>query len=715
MKQGRRRVTASISPRWSGLSVLTAVLLLSTGAYAGDGTYASGIVYDDIAAGDGAGITYRRAPSATKAAYDAQLLAPLYDLRNALATPLKPFGQPGIALFDYDDDGDLDIYVTNGPGTHNSLYQNQRVGSGQTTFVEMAIDAGVDATDMDSTGVCYGDVDNDGDHDLLVLGRMESNRFFQNEGDGSFTEITATSGLGGGVLGHTGCSMGDINGDGLLDVFVANSFDWSRKEAIITELFGYNHPNQLFVNQGGNTFADVSVSAGIRNLGPVPSPTENSTITWASAMVDYDLDGDLDIMHADDQAGQAPSQFRGIDRGFIQIFSNDGAGNFANVTFQSGTAFVAEAWMGLAYGDINCDGAMDMFGTSVGDYMDPQLVGAPIPLEFNSSIWHLGTPVGFFQRGTFGELVSTPFGWGTGMADYDNDGFTDIVFYGGMDVGMMIDLSNPGTILHNQGCSGQMAWDKAATAPSAGVVGRSETFGVALGDLNDDGFVDITHVAAQYAGPSVGVTQYLNLRFMPTPIPNVPGPPSPFNASANFVPMVTTVGPDIEGEWNGYQMSPGMLGVELSSANNGNGYVKATLRGSVGDTDDGKVNRDAIGAVVFFRPDGGQQVMSPVLGGSSHASQHDLTQMFGLGAAAKGTVEVLWPGGVRNRLYDVASGERVTLPEIPCSFNGTWANRDVYKQCVTKALNDLKHVGAVNNAQRLRARASALRAYDDTH
>jgi len=706
---------ANISPRWMRLPALLAALTAAGTANAGDGTHTSGIVFNDIAAGDGAGISYRRAPSATKAAYDANNLAPLYDLRNALATPLKPGGQPGIALFDYDDDGDLDVYVTNGPGAVNSLYQNQRVGTGQTTFVDMAIDAGVDATDMDSTGVCFGDVDNDGDDDLLVLGRMEENRFYRNEGDGSFTNITASAGLGGGVLGHTSCSMGDINNDGLLDVFVANSFDWARKEAIITELFGYNHPNQLYLNQGGNVFSDVSVSAGLRNLGPVPSPTENSTITWASAMVDYDLDGDLDIFHADDQAGQAPSQFRGVDRGFVQIFNNDGNGNFANVTFQSGTAFVATAWMGLAFGDLNCDGFMDFFGTSVGDYLDPQLVGAPIPNEFNASIWHFGSPVGFFARGTLGELVATPFGWGTGMADYDNDGFTDIIFYGGMDMGIMVDLSNPGTVLHNQGCSGQMAVDFAATAPSAPRVGRSETLGVALGDLNDDGFVDITHVAAQIASPQVPIVPFVNQRFATTPIPGVPGPPSPFNFVAQYAALHTMVGPDIEGEFNGGAMLPGSLSVELSSANNGNGYVKVKVRGSIGDADGASVNRNGIGAVAFFRPDGGQQAMTPILGGSSHASQHELQQIFGLGAAAKGTLEVLWPGGVRNRLYDVSSGERVTMPEIPCSFAASWANRDVYKQCVNKSLNDLKQAGAINNTQRLRLRASALQAYDDTH
>jgi enediyne biosynthesis protein E4 len=709
------RLRTRISPRWLALAAAAAQLFAAGGAHAGDGTYTSGITFNDIAAGDQAGISYRRAPSPTlKAAYDAQQLVPLFDMRNFLASPLKPWGQPGVALIDYDLDGDLDIYASNGPGGINSLYQNQRVESGMTTFIDMAIDAGVDATDMDSSGVCFGDVDNDGDSDLLVLGRMEENRFFRNDGDGSFTNISASSGLGGGILNHSSCSMGDVNGDGLLDIFVSNTFDNARKEAIVTDLFGYNHPNQLFVNQGGNVFSEQSQARGLRNLGPIPSPTENSTISWATTLVDYDLDGDLDVFHADDHAGMPPSQFRGVDRGFIQIFKNDGSGNFTNVTFQSGTAFVSTAWMGLAFGDLDCDGFMDVFGTSVGDYMDPQLVGAPIPVEFNASMWHYGTPGGFLARASLGELVATPFGWGTGMADYDNDGFTDIIFYGGMDTSSMIMLDNVGTILHNQGGTRAMAWDRAATASSAELVGRSETQGVALGDLNDDGFIDITHVASQTVVPGTPIVPVLNLRFAATPIPGQLGPPSPFNDVAKFVPVLTSVGPDFEGESNGIVREGGHLGVEISSANNGNGWVKVTLRGSIGDTDDARVNRNGIGAVALFRPDGGQQVMAPVLGGSSHASQHDLTQIFGLGGAAQGTLEVLWPGGVRNRLYGVVDGERVTMPEIPCSFNTT-AGRRAYRKCVNDALTDLRTKGVINNAQRSRLHDSALQAYDETH
>ncbi len=698
----------SCIPRWLCIPAVVAGIAAPNTAQAQTTVTSTGIVFNDAALGDKIGINYRRAASTTQAAYDALKLLPLYDFRSIVATPFKPHGQPGIALLDYDRDGDLDMFVTNGPGRPNSLYQNQLEQSGQMTFVDVGVAAGVGATDMDGTGTCFGDIDNDGDEDLLVLGRMENNRLFQNEGDGSFTEISAQSGVGGGALGHTSCAMGDVNGDGLLDIFVANSFDWSRIEALVTDLFGYNHPNQLYLNQGNNVFQDVSVSSGIRQLGVIPAGNVNSTITWAAALVDYDLDGDVDIIHADDHGGMAPSQFGGVDRGFLQIFKNDGTGNFTNVTAQSGTAAVSTAWMGLAFGDINCDGSMDMFATSIGDYVHPQLVGAPTPVGLGSSMWHFGSPSGFFLRGDFalgdlGAAGATPFGWGAGMADYDNDGFSDIVYYGAMDAGISIFVNNPGTVLHNEGCTGALAWDQPATAPSAERVGRSETHGVALGDLNDDGFMDIVHVAAQVAGPEIPTVPVFNLRG------------SPFDGFANYIPMYTVIGPDFEAEWGGYDMSDGTLSVELNSATSFNRSVKLTLRGSVGEVANAKANRDGIGAVAFFTPRSGKQAMSPVLGGASHASQHALTRHFGLGQAWSGMAEVLWPGGVRNRLYGVRAGEHVTLPEIPCSFSADWPNRRAYRNCVQSALGELRSAGVISRRERDRLLDSAMRAYRDAH
>src|SRR6476660_9623749 len=151
------------------LALLTAAFCLSAPFVRADG----GVTFTNIAANDGAGIQYRRLQSPGRRyvldRMQSQLLpttttAANYDAR----TPNKPHGAPGIAVFDYDNDGDMDIYVTNGPGGANSLYQNQWKQTGKVTFIDVAAAAGVTATAQDSSAVCYGDLDNDGFDDLYV-------------------------------------------------------------------------------------------------------------------------------------------------------------------------------------------------------------------------------------------------------------------------------------------------------------------------------------------------------------------------------------------------------------------------------------------------------------------------------------------------------------------------------------------------------------------
>lgn len=682
---GRRQL-----PRWMTSAIVFGAALAPAAASAAP------ITFHDIASDPGANITYRRARSSIDALFDAIKLKPFMAMPELVASPLKARGAPGVALVDYDGDGDLDIYVTNGPGRANSLYQNQLAQTGRLEFIDVALAAGVGAAAQDSTGVCFGDIDNDGDPDLLVLGRMESNRMFRNEGNGTFVDITANANIGGGARGHSSCSMGDLNGDGLLDIFVANSFDWSRQDAIFNDNFSFNHHNQVYFNQGGNVFQDVSESSGIYALENVPSG--DATITWGVALVDYDQDGDLDIIHSDDQAARVTAGFAGLDRGIIQIFNNDGTGKFTNVSRYAGVAQEPTSWMGLAFGDLNHDGHLDIFSTSVGDYL-ARYEGAPLPKGHDSSSWFLGGPGGKFVRPGVGALEVTPFGWGTQMADYDNDGDTDIIFYGGMDVAPFIEASNPGIILNNDG-KANFTWDRAATASSAEHVLRQTVEGVAVGDLNGDGFVDIVHVSGGYAPRSLPLVRH----------PHQWG--SPFDATAFIIPTFTPIGP-LEFEWSGINAEDGFLGIQVNSASNGNKWVKIDVLGTKGLTSKGRVNRDGIGAIVKFTPKKGKQVMSPVLGGSSYASQHTLTQSFGLGSEKEGIVEILWPGGVRNRLYGVKAGEQVTVPEIPCDAGGRWAKKKDYEQCVDGALGELRSAGKITTAMSQRLRDSAVDAYKD--
>jgi enediyne biosynthesis protein E4 len=193
---------------------------------------------------------------------------------------------------------------------------------------------------------------------------------------------------------------------------------------------------------------------------------------------------------------------------------------------------------------------------------------------------------------------------------------------------------------------------------------------------------------------------------------------SPFDPTAVFVPEFSPdPHPEHEGGflWGGplFEYPDGTLSVEINSGNNGNGWVEVRTLGTVGVTSGGRVNRDGIGAIVLFTPKHGRPVMRPVLGGSSYSSQDSLAATFGLGSAQHGTVEVLWPGGVRNRLYDVHPSERIVLPEIPCSFTGNWASIVPYRACIETALDELVARGMLNQPLRARWLSSALRAFSE--
>jgi hypothetical protein len=680
--------------------------VLTSAALGTSAASAAPITFTDVSLDPSKGLSsYRRKASTTNAILDAVKLKPFLSFQELAASPLKARGSPGVALLDYDRDGDLDIYVTNGPGRANSLYQNQLKQTSQMTFVDVATAAGVDATAQDSTGVCFGDIDNDGDEDMLVLGRMEPSRFYANNGNGTFSDISTSANVSRGARGYTSCAMGDIDNDGRLDITVANTLDWSRQDGLYTDFFGFSHPNELYHNDGGNQFSDVSESSGILQLYNVPPG--DATISWAVSLIDYDQDGDLDLIHGDDQGGLAPAAFKGVDRGLLQIFANDGTGHFQNLTAVSwidADTFdhpLASSWMGLSFGDLNCDGSMDMFGSTFGDYGCEQF-GVPNPPPFNSSQWFLGSPSGVFTRPGVGALVGTPFGWGTSIFDYDNDADSDITFFGNIDLVPFMLADNPGTILRNENCSATFTYDAEALASSSPSISRQEVEGVATGDLNADGFTDIVYASGQYVPETVPLVH------------SVFKWGSPFDATAYVLPTFYPIGP-FEWEWAGKSVEDGRLGVQINSANNGNKWVQVSVTGAKGLTTNGTVNRDGIGATVRFLPDGGQQSSLPILGGSSYQSQDALTKIFGLGAATKGRVEVFWPGGLRTRLYNVLASERVNIPELPCDPAGTWANVKAYKKCVNTALVELQMKSIITPAFRSRLEDSAVQAYTDFH
>ncbi|HSG38011.1 MAG TPA: VCBS repeat-containing protein, partial [Thermoanaerobaculia bacterium] len=188
-----------------------------------------GVTFNNIAAGDGAGITYRRATSPDREAVHIaarQQVIPLAQFPAFVRESAQKWhGAPGVAILDFDKDGDLDIYVPNGPGRNNSLYSNQLMETGVVSFVDVGASAGVGLLNHDSSGVCFGDIDNDGDEDLYVLGSGYSNHLFENQGDGTFSDITPGAGVAGpSHFYYAACSMADFNHDGLLDIVVGTTY-----------------------------------------------------------------------------------------------------------------------------------------------------------------------------------------------------------------------------------------------------------------------------------------------------------------------------------------------------------------------------------------------------------------------------------------------------------------------------------------------------------
>ncbi|MCA9774345.1 MAG: CRTAC1 family protein, partial [Myxococcales bacterium] len=581
----------------------------------------------------------------------------------------------------YDGDGDLDLYVTNGPGAPNSLLSNQLRETGALTFVDVALAAGVDATDQDSAGTCFGDIDNDGDPDLVVLGTDDANRLYENRGDGTFADITARGDIGRRRTVSTSCSFGDVNGDGLLDLVVANYYtDWSTQRVLWQVPFAESVHNELFLNEGGGAFRDESAASGIETLAGFPAEGAGAAgLTWAIAMVDYDLDGDVDILEADDQGGIPPPALGGPARGFLHLFRNDGTGRFEDVAHQAGVAETG-GWMGLSFGDFNCDGALDFFATNFGDFAFSVVGTVPPTPGALASRWFLGGPGGHFTDPGVGALVTTPFGWGTVAEDFDNDGDTDVLYHGGLDNTAIIELSNPGVFLRNDGCSAEFVYDPVPLASSTNHT-RRVVHGVAAGDLDQDGFVDVVSVSNENAPEAT-----VGLR----PFPADFG--SPFDGVARLGEVMPAVLFPLLWQWREPVLDLGTLSIEINRPN-GNHWIAVELIGSAGLLPEGRANRDGIGAVVTVTPAGAKASMRPVVGGASYASQDSLAANFGLGDALTATIEVLWPGGARNRLDAVPADRVVTFPEIPCSFRDSGLTLGAYRNCVTQAIGALVAAG----------------------
>ncbi|MFK5947309.1 MAG: VCBS repeat-containing protein [Methylococcales bacterium] len=263
---------------------------------------------------------------------------------------------------------------------------------------------------------------------------------------------------------------------------------------------------------------------------------------------------------------------------------NDGYGHFTPVS-QQAHLDLPGAWMGIVFADFNSGGNLDMFATNSGDY---SLSTFPMPFFQGkyTTRWLLGNSNGTFNDPGLGQLIATPFGWGAIAEDYDNDGDTDIIYHGGIDPAIQVDASNPGMILRNDGHA-NFSYDLSALKESTNH-GRRAVNGVAAGDLNNDGFIDIVSVSMLDLQPS------LTLQLFPVQWG------SKADATALYFPAFLPT--EIPGEfiWSGKRPDNGTLSIEINSANNNNHWASVKLLGTKGLTSRGRTNRDAIGVMVFL-------------------------------------------------------------------------------------------------------------------
>ncbi|MFB6151209.1 MAG: CRTAC1 family protein [Haloarculaceae archaeon] len=677
------------------------------------GTVETGIRFTDVAAKDDSAFTYRRGR-------DEKAVEQLSTLKEKGTVELKELeavgqtstyhdfgthGGYGIVVFDYDNDGDLDVFVPNAQGEPHHLYRNKLAETGEFAFEEVAEEAGVAAPEQDGFGAAAADIDNDGNRELFVTSPPDSlHRVFDNNGDGTFTDVSEQVGItsNGGHLP----SFGDIDNDGKVDLFLGTSRTDEHTGKPYLPYKGYAL-NRLFRNEGDLQFTEVSEESGVQDMDGLDEE-RGGTRTFGVAMVDIDMDGEMEIMHGDDQMIPAPEDAvpgeQGLNWGMVHVFDNDGDGNFTDMNEEYNLReYSTMSNMGFAFGDFNYDGRLDFLTTAFGDYF---VSAMPQTTEFQANAdttkWFLQRPDGSFEWPGLGRLVATPFGWGAAALDYDNDGLTDLVYHGGGDffANKQAIGTNPGVLLKGLG-HGMFAFDETAATSSERDHCRRMTYAVAVGDLNKNGYPDVL------SGSNQDVAEGSELE----PIDQEYGGPLDKYAKTNVVFSLNEDGETAE--YNDFDFADGSLSVEVNSGDNENGWVAVEPAGGVGVAEEAGVNRDGIGATISCTPSGTDRTQRfSVTAGASFGSCHSLEKTFGLGDSDTATVEVLWPGGHRNRLYDVRSEERIVFPEIPYSYDAD-VEKSAYEDGVESALQSYADAGVVREEDIDRFLDSAVRAYEE--
>jgi hypothetical protein len=372
----------------------------------------------------------------------------------------------GVAAGDYDGDGLLDIYITN-PSGANVLYRN----NGDGTYRDVAEAAGVAVPTPTGNGAAWADYDNDGDLDLFTAGFGAMSQLFRNDGDGTFSDVTAAAGLDDQHESYrtTGVAWGDYNSDGELDLLVVRHLSEPDRGAF----YGGGpvdvvRPLALYRNNGDGTFANVTALLGDSGL----SRSNVKGVGFKPAFMDFDNDGDADIYVVNDHGDEYYPNV---------LWRNNGDGTFTDISLSSGTN-IALFGMGLAVGDHDNDGDLDFYFTDIGPsvFLDNRGDGT-----FANKSVMARTGRGFIEEEN---RLSYSSGWGAEFADLDNDGFLDLYLVAGYLVGSPLPTAayEPNAVFLNNG-DGTFANVSDQTGADDTGVGR----GVVAADFNGDGRIDL--------------------------------------------------------------------------------------------------------------------------------------------------------------------------------------------------------------------------------
>ena len=495
----------------------------------------------------------------------------------------------GVAFFDYDSDGWLDIFILGGkrlnddtPATAtNRLYKNNRDG----TFSDVTDKAGLRRS-MWASSVAVGDFNNDGNDDLFITGWGE-NVLYRNNGDGTFTDVTEAAGLKQKKQEWAaGCTFVDYDRDGNLDLFISHylEFDWKsvprpgetaacKWKGVPVNCGPRGLPTgrlALYRNNGDGTFRDVSVKSGIASV--------KGSYGMTAVAADLDNDGWPDIYVACDST---PSF----------LLRNNHDGTFQEIGLEQGVAVnedgMEQAGMGVGIGDFNLDGNLDLFKTHFSD---------------DTSVLYQNDGTGNFNDVTTsaGIGVETRYtSWGTGFADFDNDGWPDIAVVTGSvypEVEAQFPqypLKTPRLIFRNLGDG---RFEELMEEAGPGIAAAHCSRGCAFGDFDNDGDVDMAIV---------------NLNEPPSLLRN-----------------------DVSGDGN---------------------WIKVLLIGT-------ESNRSAIGSRVLARY-GKKGQAQAVMAQSSFYSASDRRLHFGLGASVRVDLEVYWTNGHVEKISGLPSNRLVTIKE----------------------------------------------------